>query len=76
MSTRPTDPGSAAPRKGAGVHLSIDEATVVLGLLDLLQPAAAGDEAVLALVDRTRDRLATAISRALSTNQEDGLRAL
>ena len=57
------------------VHLSIDEATVLLGLLDLLlPPSAAADPAILALTDRSRTRLAGAISSSLNTIQ--ALRAL
>ena len=48
------------------VHLTIDEATVTLGLLDLLQPPDTADPALLALLDRTRGRLAAAISSSIA----------
>jgi hypothetical protein len=48
-----------------GVHLSIDEATVLLGLLDLLRPSSGGDQAIDALAERSRTRLAAAIAESL-----------
>jgi hypothetical protein len=66
----PTVETNGAP----GVHLSIDEATVLLGLLDLLRPSSGGDPAIYALAGRTRNRLAAAIAESL--NAIRGLRAL
>ena len=60
----PTEP-TVEPSGRSVVRLSIDEATVLLGLLDLLQPAPSSDAAIVALVDRSRDRLASAIAQSM-----------
>ena len=63
--TSPRDP-AAQTRAVPGVHLSIDEATVLLGLLDLLQPPSSSEPALLELVTNTRGRLATAITSTIT----------
>ena len=58
------------------VRLTIDEATVVLGILDLLHPPALSDPepALIALVERTRGRLSAAITTAIDDLQRGGMR--
>ena len=62
--TSPYEP--AAARALPAVQLTIDEATVVLGLLDLLQPPPSTEPALITLVDRTRARLATSIAATIA----------
>ena len=67
---------AAQSRAEPSVRLTIDEATVVLGLLDLLEPPALpeSEPALLALVGRTRHRLATAIATAMNELHDGGIR--
>jgi hypothetical protein len=64
----PNDP-TVEPYGASDVRLSIDEATVLLGLLDLLQPGTGADASIGTLVERTRARLVAAISEAISTSR-------
>jgi hypothetical protein len=63
----PIEP-AVEPYGAVDVHLSIDEATVLLGLLDLLQPAPSSDSTLRTLVQRTRGRLAAAISESITSS--------
>jgi hypothetical protein len=76
MSSNHGEPTMRISGDASGVRLSIDEATVVLGLLDLLQPPRTTEPAVVALVERTRERLASAIADTMRLRNGDGLHAV